>query len=319
MEKDKKYNIVLGIMIFFFVLFVAVCIAWGLSRKTDLNKQTNSVRQEENTSINQTEEVNPVEEAYKKYDFNWISKNRSQITYVEDGKIIINGLTREQKILKFDYGTPIMSAPLPGQAFNGIAVLNESGEAYEVEFLNEDYTKIEVKRVNVDEKIVDISSTGGNGSAIYYGPYYLTETGRVIDLNNKTYEEINKNHISTVGTAGYMVYICEDETIDIPRANSTYIKVITSNGINIKVKNIFCDVSGNEEVFYMIDKNDKIYVLRASSNAIAYEYEETRGRTVKSVKYDSENNKVKLTLDNENVLNFNEVYSAYDLIKDKNM
>ena len=30
MEKDKKYNIILGLMIFFFILFVGVCIAWGL-------------------------------------------------------------------------------------------------------------------------------------------------------------------------------------------------------------------------------------------------------------------------------------------------
>jgi len=30
MNNDKKYNIVLGLMIFFFILFVAVCIAWGL-------------------------------------------------------------------------------------------------------------------------------------------------------------------------------------------------------------------------------------------------------------------------------------------------
>ena len=30
MEKDKKYNVVLGLMIFFFILFVGVCVAWGL-------------------------------------------------------------------------------------------------------------------------------------------------------------------------------------------------------------------------------------------------------------------------------------------------
>ena len=30
MDKDKKYNIVLGLMIFFFLLLVGVCLAWGL-------------------------------------------------------------------------------------------------------------------------------------------------------------------------------------------------------------------------------------------------------------------------------------------------
>ena len=30
MEKDKKYNVVLGLMIFFFLLFVGVCLSWLL-------------------------------------------------------------------------------------------------------------------------------------------------------------------------------------------------------------------------------------------------------------------------------------------------
>ena len=30
MEKDKKYNVVLGLMIFFFLLLVGVCVSWGL-------------------------------------------------------------------------------------------------------------------------------------------------------------------------------------------------------------------------------------------------------------------------------------------------
>ena len=30
MEKDKKYNTILGLMILFFLLFVGVCLAWGL-------------------------------------------------------------------------------------------------------------------------------------------------------------------------------------------------------------------------------------------------------------------------------------------------
>lgn len=30
MEKDKKYNVVLGLMIFFFLIIVGVSIAWGL-------------------------------------------------------------------------------------------------------------------------------------------------------------------------------------------------------------------------------------------------------------------------------------------------
>ena len=43
MEKDKKYNIILGLMIFLFILFVGICIAWGLGIiSINTNKTTNN-------------------------------------------------------------------------------------------------------------------------------------------------------------------------------------------------------------------------------------------------------------------------------------
>lgn len=55
MEKDKKYNLVLGLMIFFFVLLVGVCLAWGLgyigiNNKNQSNNDLPNINQENNNN-----------------------------------------------------------------------------------------------------------------------------------------------------------------------------------------------------------------------------------------------------------------------------
>ena len=53
MEKDKKYNLVLGLIIFFFVLLVGVCLAWslgyiGINNKNQSNNDLPNINQENN-------------------------------------------------------------------------------------------------------------------------------------------------------------------------------------------------------------------------------------------------------------------------------
>lgn len=59
MEKDKKYNLVLGLMIFFFILFVGVCVAWGLGF-IGLKTNTDSTNPNNENAVNNdiTEDTN---------------------------------------------------------------------------------------------------------------------------------------------------------------------------------------------------------------------------------------------------------------------
>ena len=57
MEKDKKYNVILGLMIFFFILFLGVCVAFGLgiisintNKTTDIKSGVNDVNRTNNIS-----------------------------------------------------------------------------------------------------------------------------------------------------------------------------------------------------------------------------------------------------------------------------
>lgn len=68
MEKDKKYNIVLGLMIFFFILFVGVCVAWGLSYMADNKTTSNNIKEtEKNDIIVQEETSNTTNNSNIKY------------------------------------------------------------------------------------------------------------------------------------------------------------------------------------------------------------------------------------------------------------
>lgn len=55
MEKDKKYNVILGLMIFFFVLVVGISLAWGLS---SINKSSKGIEIEKQNSNIVTENIN---------------------------------------------------------------------------------------------------------------------------------------------------------------------------------------------------------------------------------------------------------------------
>lgn len=69
MEKDKKYNIVLGIMIFLFILVVGFAIAWGLGiigLKDNDVKANNNNPIENNVDVNEEQLISNIEETVLK-------------------------------------------------------------------------------------------------------------------------------------------------------------------------------------------------------------------------------------------------------------
>ena len=52
MSKDKKQNIILGVMIFVFVVFMGVTIAWGLGYITANSKTTSNLQLKKQNVIN---------------------------------------------------------------------------------------------------------------------------------------------------------------------------------------------------------------------------------------------------------------------------
>ena len=118
MEKDKKYNMVLGLMIFFFIIIVGVCIAWGLGiisiNKTNSKKIANSntiissiddnMSKNENTYITDIEEVvlkEYIEKIYRRFE---ISIPEFEDINKADGKWLWGAIYNNCQKVTFDTG-----------------------------------------------------------------------------------------------------------------------------------------------------------------------------------------------------------------------
>ena len=307
-------------MIFFFVLFIGV--SWGLgyihfekkntskyitTKSSDADNTTNEETSSENQS-NNNKPTNNFKKAYVKYDFDWVSKTKYPSTYVQSSTV---RAVIDEKIydVAFNYGEAKYSFPLPGHDFHGITVINDSGEAYIGNFENGNFDSMSYTKVNISEKIVDICFTGDPKSvAPYSGPYYMTESGKVLDRNGKTYEEINKNHISYVGTTISIVYICDDNTIDIPLDYVTltsYTKVVDSNKNNLKAKQIFHD-SAND-IFYIITETNKLFKIDDMKAGVATP---VNTKDVKALFYTASEYHMVVRFTDDTKTIYSEIYSA---------
>lgn len=323
MENDKKYSITMGLMVFCFVVVVAIALGFGLgyikisSNGDSSDTNLENIGQVENKENKQEKKTN-LDDAYKKYDFNWVSKEEGSLTYIKDGKIKIDFIEKIYEV-KFDYGTPVLVSDIPAQDFYGLVVLNDKGEIYKSsETLydvngNLQSSKFTFTKLEFKEEIIDISKVGGDDAVPCSGPYYMTKSGKVINEENKTYDEINKDHINSFGGLDYLIFICEDKTIEVGRTEGNYIKIIDSNGENIKIKYMFDPNYSNE--YKIIDENNKYYTLLFNSNGVAY-YEE---KTVREFSYDNTKYVAKVIFTDGEVETYENVYSSYDAINNKYM
>lgn len=341
-EKDKKYSIIMGIMILLFLIVVGITVAWGLGyihfgkqvdnkdeipseiidNKEDISDNVSNEVIDKPNNESQTQETvkdnkNTLKEAYKKYKFDWISKNRNENTYV---KSLTVRVVIDERIydVSFDHGEPIYSCPLPGHDFHGITVVNKNGEAYIGNFENGNFATMTYTKVNISEKIVDVCYGGDESALPYSGPYYMTETGKVLDRFGNTYDQINRNHIASVGDVLSMVYVCEDGTIDIllegEETSYNYIKAIDANKNNIKAKYVFYD--SQDTVFYIVAENNKLYKINNMTTGLSSIVNE---KTVGEVSYNYfEKHMIVRFTDNTKFI-YDEIYEPYELENERYM
>lgn len=333
-EKDKKYSIILGIMILLFLIVVGIAIAWGLGyihfgkQGANSNEVSSGIVDNNDDDISSESTKNPDEEsqnqqpvkdnkdalkeAYKKYDFDWVSKKKNTITYVETDTIRIVTNDKGIKDVDFNYGTPKYTCPLPGHEFSGITVVTEDGEVYIGKI--DDYNTYSVSaftKVNMHEKIVDVCFSSNEIEVPYSGPYYMTESGKVLNDKGNTYEEINRDHVASVGDVLNGVYVCEDNTIDIllndESISYNYVKAMDANKNNIKAKYIFND--SNDGVYYIVGENNKLYKINDMTTGVC---SIVKDKEVTSVSYTEKLKHMVVCYSEGQKDIFDEVYTAYD-------
>lgn len=332
MEEKKKGKIVPILIAIIFILLVAIGVLVFITfnknsvtnTPTDLtetvNKDNEKVESEKEEVKKQEEKVPDysakIQEVYNKIgEENFLSKDENanvssqgKLYTVSNGEIVYNNGNTKNLKFKFDYGVPkYVLQSIKGGQLVGLFVLTESGEVYIINSLDDNFildtnydpSRFQVSKMEMSEKIIDI--TGGKNSVTvpYSGPYFLTEKGNLINEKGKTYDEINRNHVKYMGSLGMMVYINKDNTFEIIRNHNTYeyMEIIDDKGNKVKGKFIFYGSNSGKETCYIVNENDILLQFNNDSLMVAqslYPYSENK---IKDIKYDGKS-KVEILLEN---------------------
>ena len=257
MDNSKRKNILIVIFIITTVIASILAIYFAIFKDSSYKNNESIVTEEpnnneENTQDSQTEinkdNTNENVDPYANYkDFEWMTGNSVDFPIIDgpDLKIIENKLyivKGDQKEEVSINGTvKCIKGFINGGTLGSIYILTNEGKAFTFNYefqlssynnentLLEFVNAIKLTEVLPTEKILEIY-IGGFAVPHYgiHGPYFLTDSGKLINSDGMSYEEVAKNHILKVGTLGDRVYINSDATVSFHRANYDCNDVLTS-------------------------------------------------------------------------------------------
>ena len=120
-----------------------------------------------------------------------------------------------------------------------------------------------------------------------HGPYFLTNSGKLINSDGMSYEKLIKNHIENFGTLKDFVYINNDGTLSFHRANHDCNDVLiydyprsikAKEDEKLKIKYLcYLSDKGDNTTFYAVGQDNKLYSFDRDSLMVAdleYNYED---------------------------------------------
>ena len=184
------------------------------------NKPQTSDKTETNTKL---------EQAYKKYsNLQWqregfvdakdwgiyisidAKSNNVKLTYMENGNektVTINNIEGTPKYVagRFNCG-----------GYRQSVILTEEGTVYiGGETTKGDAPSVEYKKLNLGEKILDVAALQDKRLTSCFSQvfYFLTETGKLIDVYGETYEEKNEEYKKFLGNIEMSIYVYNNNNI----------------------------------------------------------------------------------------------------------
>jgi len=309
----------------------------NVNNEENLNNEENVVNTEnevqENQNVQNNEANNAVAKAYEKIgDEYWVSKKTSDkynSFTINNGSIeYSNGNVKNYKI-NFEYGkVKYLDKYINGGVLGALILITEENDAYKIRFNGgldlggePDQSKFVITKIELGEKIIDFTITGGDAVVPYSGPYYLTESGKLLTEDGTSYEEINRNHIVRIGSLGKSVYVNKDNTLEILRVSGTneYITIVDENGKKIRAKSVFYESSERwygttQEHFYAVDENDILLHFYEGSLMVADEYYDSEGKIkVISINYDQNASKIEISFTDGKSITIEKVYGYKEL------
>ncbi len=162
--------------------------------------------------------------------------------------------------------------------------------------------------------IVDFTSGNGKG-VVYRTIYYLTSEGKMIDRNGHTFEELNKNFVSSFGTLGFSLYIDDKGYVYYSKKDDANYKVLTdTKGNKVKAKEMYGqDSSTGYTAIIITEDNQIIYVDDL------YKVSQEKGiiKSINTYSQEYEGTMIITMSDNKNIIKYNLGDSYYDVKKKK--
>ena len=313
MDNLKRKNILIVIFIITTVIASILAIYFAIFKDSSYKNNESIVTEEpnnneENLQNNQTEinedNTNENVDPYANYkDFKWMTgtsvglptEKNFTIEIIENKLYLVKGNEKQEFSIN---GTPkCIRGFINGGTLASIYILTNEGKAFTFNYefqlssynnentLLEFVNAIKLTEVLPTEKILEIY-IGGFAVPHYgiHGPYFLTDSGKLINSDGMSYEEVAKNHILKVGTLGDRVYINSDATVSFHRANYDCNDVLISEFLNsgkdqkLKIKYL-CHLSdsGCNTTFYAVGQDNKLYYFNTENFMVAnleYDYED---------------------------------------------
>lgn len=152
-------------------------------------------------------------------------------------------------------------------------------------------------KIKLPDKVVDMTD-GNQDLQICEYPYFLLESGKLINEEGNAYEDLDGNFKKSLGNIRFFqVFIGQDNSLSyFNYETKKYVKIKDETGNIIKIEDAFFQYNNDITVF-IIDENKRLlyvnqdYSITNSSNPsdtlIAKEYEQAKNKFVKSVKEDT--------------------------------
>lgn len=323
MDEKKYFTIRVGTCILIAIILILIIALVGMYLHYN-PKRENKIEVTQNTSNTTNNELdkepakeNVVKDPYENYkDKNlawYFSQKTSESDLFSDNLIIENGIVyiANEGIQSWDFEKiEVKSIPekakqiapcIRGGVLARIYVLTENGNIYRLGDDNDEYKDAfdmiyegkadNFYKVNLKGKVIDMTE-GDSATRIVEGPYFLLETGELINEEGSKYEALEGDFVGSFGTINGTIFKKADNTIyEYSYQSRKYSKIKDADGKDVKVKDVFIqystdhnnllDETDNDRIIIRTD-DDRLLYFDGYENVYADVYKTAKNKTVKN-------------------------------------
>lgn len=234
-------------------------------------------------------------EKYENADVYWLFRESAKREYVwqgdkieiKDDKLYVKG-----NLVNIE-GTPYAFITWGDQTLERIYVLTNEGTVWKLlmegkgEKLNSSFEK-----VNIAGKVIDMTN-GNRNTRVTEPPYFLLETGELVNEAGEKYEILDGGFVNSFGNEYDRIYVKSDNSLAyFDTDKRQYVTIKDENGNVIKMKNAYVQwtsfdgtiADGASERLFVVTEEGKLMYFDGYNTDKAKEYEKAKNKIVKGTR-----------------------------------